>query len=122
VAVGSPYRSPYSLARPFSLRSGLARPPGTPPKRGPKAAAAAGGLADARLPFSVEFGAPRLVPNRLFFLLLLYKPTQNDKETTRRVILRVTDGGRFSLAVSQIVGKRLTFAEVTGKAGSNTIN
>jgi transposase-like protein len=27
------------------------------------------------------------------------------------------DGDRFSLAVSQIVGKRLTYAEVTGKAG-----
>jgi transposase-like protein len=27
------------------------------------------------------------------------------------------DGERFSLAVSQIVGKRLTYAEVTGKAG-----
>jgi transposase-like protein len=32
------------------------------------------------------------------------------------------DAGRFSLAVSQIVGKRLTFAELTGKVGAGTIN
>ena len=31
---------------------------------------------------------------------------------------RVTDSERFNLALSQINGKRLTFAEVTGKAGS----
>lgn len=30
------------------------------------------------------------------------------------------DAGRFDLAVSQIVGKRLTFAELTGKAGETT--
>ena len=30
------------------------------------------------------------------------------------------DGGRFELAVSQIVGKRLTYAEVTGKVGETT--
>jgi len=29
----------------------------------------------------------------------------------------MTDADRFSFAVSQIVGKRLTFAEVTGKVG-----
>ena len=32
------------------------------------------------------------------------------------------DAGRFELAVSQIVGKRLTFAELTGKTGETTIN
>lgn len=32
------------------------------------------------------------------------------------------DAGRFDLAVSQIVGKRLTFAELTGKEGSAAIN
>jgi len=32
------------------------------------------------------------------------------------------DAGRFNLAVSQIVGKRLTFAELTGKAGETTIH
>jgi transposase-like protein len=32
------------------------------------------------------------------------------------------DAGRFDLAVSQIVGKRLTFAELTGKAGETTVN
>jgi hypothetical protein len=30
--------------------------------------------------------------------------------------------GRFSLAVSQMVGKRLTFAELTGKVGAGTVN
>ena len=30
---------------------------------------------------------------------------------------KVTDGQRFDLALSQIAGKRLTFAEVTGKVG-----
>src|SRR6266702_3602590 len=32
------------------------------------------------------------------------------------------DGDRFSLAVSQIVGKRLTFAELTGKEGAGAVN
>jgi len=32
------------------------------------------------------------------------------------------DAGRFDLAVSQIVGKRLTFAQLTGKVGSAAIN
>lgn len=31
----------------------------------------------------------------------------------------LTDGERFSIALSQIVGKRLTYAEVTGKVGQN---
>jgi hypothetical protein len=31
------------------------------------------------------------------------------------------DSGRFNLAVAQIVGKRLTFAQLTGKVGE-TIN
>ena len=30
----------------------------------------------------------------------------------------VNDGDRFQLALSQIAGKRLTFAEVTGKVGA----
>ncbi len=30
---------------------------------------------------------------------------------------KVTDADRFDLALSQIGGKRLTFAEVTGKVG-----
>jgi len=29
----------------------------------------------------------------------------------------MSDADRFSLAVSQIIGKRLTYAEVTGKVG-----
>jgi len=35
---------------------------------------------------------------------------------------KLTDSDRFDLAVRQIVGKRLTFAEVTGKVGQNTTN
>jgi hypothetical protein len=31
------------------------------------------------------------------------------------------DAGRFDLAISQIVGKRLTFAELTGKTGETFI-
>jgi transposase-like protein/ribosomal protein S27AE len=34
----------------------------------------------------------------------------------------MTDSDRFSLAVSQIVGKRLTWAEVTGKVGPSSVN
>jgi transposase-like protein len=34
----------------------------------------------------------------------------------------MTDSDRFNLAVSNIVGKRLTFAELTGKARSITAN
>lgn len=34
----------------------------------------------------------------------------------------MNDGDRFNLAVSQIVGKRLTYAEVTGKVGETTLN
>lgn len=32
------------------------------------------------------------------------------------------DAGRFNLTVSQLVGKRLTFAELTGKVGSGAVN
>jgi transposase-like protein len=35
---------------------------------------------------------------------------------------KLDDAGRFDLAVSQIVGKRLTFAQLTGKVGSAAIN
>jgi transposase-like protein len=41
---------------------------------------------------------------------------RGDKET------KVTDGDRFNLALSQIAGKRLTFAEVTGKVGETAVN
>jgi transposase-like protein len=34
----------------------------------------------------------------------------------------INDAGRFDLVVSQIVGKRLTFAELTGKVGAGMIN
>jgi hypothetical protein len=33
---------------------------------------------------------------------------------------RITDAQRFSLALSQIVGKRLTYKELTGKTGDAT--
>jgi hypothetical protein len=32
------------------------------------------------------------------------------------------DGERFSMAVSQIVGKRLMYAELTGKVGTTPVN
>jgi transposase-like protein len=35
---------------------------------------------------------------------------------------KVTDADRFNMAISQIVGKRLTFAQLTGKEGAGTIN
>jgi len=34
----------------------------------------------------------------------------------------IDDAGRFDLVVSQLVGKRLTFAELTGKVGAAAIN
>ena len=34
----------------------------------------------------------------------------------------LNDADRFHLALSQIVGKRLTFKEVTGKVGETTVN
>ncbi len=34
----------------------------------------------------------------------------------------LNDGDRFSLAISQIVGKRLTFAQLTGKVGAAAVN
>jgi hypothetical protein len=43
----------------------------------------------------------------------------NNRATKELVI---TDSDRFRLAMSQIVGKRLTFAELTGKVGAATIN
>jgi len=33
----------------------------------------------------------------------------------------LTDADRFALAVSQVAGKRLTYAELTGKVGETTI-
>ena len=41
----------------------------------------------------------------------------NNRATKER---KVTDADRFNLAVSQVVGKRLTFAEVTGKVGETS--
>ena len=48
-------------------------------------------------------------PRRLLQLVLssAYSPKQ------------LNDGDRFQLALSQIAGKRLTFAEVTGKVGES---
>jgi hypothetical protein len=34
---------------------------------------------------------------------------------------KITDGERFSKALSLVAGKRLTFAEVTGKSGSQEV-
>src|SRR6202166_232305 len=35
---------------------------------------------------------------------------------------KVTDADRFNMAISQIVGKRLTFAQLTGKEGAGTVH
>ena len=35
---------------------------------------------------------------------------------------KLKDSERFDLALSQIAGKRLTFAEVTGKVGAAEVN
>jgi hypothetical protein len=35
---------------------------------------------------------------------------------------KVTDADRFNMAISNIVGKRLTFAQLTGKVGATTVN
>lgn len=43
----------------------------------------------------------------------------NERATKDR---QMNDGDRFHLALSQIAGKRLTFAEVTGKVGSAALN
>lgn len=54
------------------------------------------------------------------FHLFRYLDEQMFRFNTRK---NLDDAGRFDLAVRQIVGKRLTFAEVTGKvAGSTAIN
>ena len=39
----------------------------------------------------------------------------NRKDTDGR---KLNDGERFDIALSQVAGKRLTFAEVTGKVGA----
>ena len=41
----------------------------------------------------------------------------NNRKTKKH---NVTDFDRFNLAISQIVGKRLTYAELTGKIGETT--
>jgi hypothetical protein len=53
------------------------------------------------------------------FHLFRYLDEQMFRFNNRKVL---KDGDRFSLAVSQIVGKRLTFAELTGKEGAGTVN
>lgn len=53
------------------------------------------------------------------FHLFRYLDEQAFRYNNRR---DMNDGDRFSLAVSQIVGKRLTFAEVTGKVGETSVN
>lgn len=42
-----------------------------------------------------------------------------DEQAFRFNSRKMTDGERFSAAVSQIVGKRVTFAELTGKVPSS---
>jgi transposase-like protein len=45
-----------------------------------------------------------------------------DEQSFRYNRKKLDDAGRFSLAVSQIVGKRLTYAELTGKVGAAATN
>jgi transposase-like protein len=53
------------------------------------------------------------------FHLFRYLDEQTWRYNNRATKTRpMNDGDRFQLALSQIAGKRLTFAEVTGKAGS----
>ncbi len=42
----------------------------------------------------------------------------NNRATKKQ---QITDADRFNLALSQIVGKRLTYAEVTGKVGETSL-
>jgi transposase-like protein len=54
------------------------------------------------------------------FHLFRYVDEQAFRYNNRgRKDFQVTDSNRFELALSQIAGKRLTFAEVTGKVGSS---
>jgi|SRR5580692_8446028 transposase-like protein len=53
------------------------------------------------------------------FHLFRYLDEQMFRYNNRK---NLDDAGRFDLAVSQIVGKRLTFAELTGKVGTTTIH
>jgi len=53
------------------------------------------------------------------FHLFRYLDEQSFRYNNRKML---DDAGRFSLAVSQIVGKRLTFAELTGKVGAAATN
>ena len=57
----------------------------------------------------------RIEPFHLFRYLDEQVWRFNNRATKDRPM---TDGDRFQLALSQIAGKRLTFSEVTGKAGS----
>lgn len=52
------------------------------------------------------------------FHLFRYLDEQAFRYNNRK---NMNDAGRFSLALSQVTGKRLTYAEVTGKV-SETIN
>lgn len=53
------------------------------------------------------------------FHLFRYLDEQSFRYNNRQ---NLDDAGRFRLAMSQIVGKRLTFAELTGKVGATSIN
>lgn len=54
------------------------------------------------------------------FHLFRYLDEQTFRYNNRKKPL--TDGDRFQIALSQIAGKRLTYAEVTGKVGSSALN
>jgi hypothetical protein len=44
-----------------------------------------------------------------------------DEQSFRYNNRKLTDGERFDLAVKGMVGKRLTYAEVTGKVGETAL-
>ncbi len=53
------------------------------------------------------------------FHLFRYLDEQTFRYNNRK---NMTDADRFALALSQVTGKRLTYAEVTGKVGETTVN
>jgi len=53
------------------------------------------------------------------FHLFRYLDEQTFRYNNRN---NMSDADRFSAAISQVAGKRLTYAEVTGKVGETTVN
>lgn len=73
----------------------------------------AGPKTDPQLPVDAAKGLP-LVTNR--------ETGRGSKSHLPFFRSLLDDAGRFDLAVTQIIGKRLTFAELTGKVGAAASN